>query len=154
MSLPCAAAAASPLPHAMAALPPALPAAPTPDTPSRPATPPKALALDYTAASRASLLSTFTVLAVPIIGSLSGQRIKPMVWAAAAAALAGTAMLEGSGGDVPPNVGDLWSVASAVLFAAQICAAERQLRVLPKRSELPLMAVSMATVAEIGRAHV
>ncbi|GBF87729.1 hypothetical protein Rsub_00440 [Raphidocelis subcapitata] len=109
----------------------------------------QALALANTAASRASLLSTFTVLAVPIIAGLSGQRIRPVVWAAAAAALAGTAMLEGSGGDVPPNAGDLWAVASAVLFAAQICSAERQISRLPKRSELPLMAVSMLTVAAL-----
>jgi len=53
----------------------------------------QALALAHTAASRASLLSTFTVLAVPLIAGMSGQRIRPIVWACSAAALAGTAML-------------------------------------------------------------
>ena len=53
----------------------------------------QALALAHTAASRASLLSTFTVLIVPMIAGLNGQRVRPVVWACAAAALAGTAML-------------------------------------------------------------
>jgi hypothetical protein len=53
----------------------------------------QAVALAHTAASRASLLSTFTVLAVPMIAGLAGERIKPLVWGCALAALVGTGML-------------------------------------------------------------
>jgi hypothetical protein len=53
----------------------------------------QAMALAHTDASRASLLSTFTVLAVPMIAGMSGQRIRPIVWGCSAAALMGTAML-------------------------------------------------------------
>jgi drug/metabolite transporter (DMT)-like permease len=177
-----------------------------PPTPPRPpGARPQALALAHTDASRASLLSTFTVLAVPLIAGLRGQHIRPIVWACSAAALAGTAMLvraravalragaaaawwagalctsswqhllrpcprpspqprraavcliipvsqEGGSGGSPPNVGDLLAVVSAVLFAMQITAAERQMHRLPKGSELQLMAVSMLTVAGLTTA--
>jgi hypothetical protein len=59
---------------------------------------------------------------------------------------------EGGSGGSPPNVGDLLAVVSAVLFAMQITAAEAQMHRLPKRSELPLMAVSMLTVAGLTSA--
>jgi drug/metabolite transporter (DMT)-like permease len=72
-----------------------------------------------TPASRASLLSTFTVLAVPCLAGLSGQRVKPLVWACGLAALAGTTLLEQGGGE-PPNAGDLLSILSALFFAMQV----------------------------------
>ena len=53
----------------------------------------QALALAGTAASRAALLSSFTVVTVPLLAGLKGAHIRPMVWGCAAAALAGTAML-------------------------------------------------------------
>lgn len=110
----------------------------------------QALALASTSASRASLLSTFTVLTVPLIAGLSGQKIKPIVWACSAAALAGTAMLEEGSSLGPPNVGDAWAVASALFFGAQMFVAERHMRALPPKSELPLMGVSMLTVATLA----
>lgn len=61
-------------------------------------------ALALTPASRASLLSTFTVIAVPCLAGLSGQRVKPLVWACGIAALVGTTLLEQGGGE-PPNAG-------------------------------------------------
>ena len=58
-----------------------------------------------------------------------------------------------NGGDLgPPNAGDALAVLSAVLFAAQITAAEHQMRTLPKGSELALMAVSTLTVAALTAA--
>jgi len=65
----------------------------------------QALALASTAASRASLLSTFTVLAVPMMAGLGGQKIRPVVWGCAAAALAGTAMLVRAWGRVCVRAG-------------------------------------------------
>lgn len=61
-------------------------------------------ALALTPASRASLLSTFTVLAVPCLAGLAGQKVKPMVFGCGIAALIGTAFLEQGGGE-PPNAG-------------------------------------------------
>jgi drug/metabolite transporter (DMT)-like permease len=112
----------------------------------------QALALQGTSASRASLLSTFTVLTVPLIAGLSGQRVRPVVWACGAAALVGTAMLEGGSSLGPPNAGDAWAVASALFFGAQMFVAERATRRLPPGSELPLMAASLLSVAAIGAA--
>lgn len=63
-------------------------------------------ALFLTPASRASLLSTFTVIAVPCLAGLSGERVKPLVWACGLAALVGTTLLEQGGGE-PPNAGGL-----------------------------------------------
>lgn len=61
-------------------------------------------ALFLTPASRASLLSTFTVIAVPCLAGLSGERVKPLVWACGIAAIVGTTLLEQGGGE-PPNAG-------------------------------------------------
>jgi hypothetical protein len=40
----------------------------------------QAFALQTTDASRAALLSTFTVLTVPILAGLNGTKIRPLVW--------------------------------------------------------------------------
>jgi drug/metabolite transporter (DMT)-like permease len=76
-------------------------------------------ALAFTDASRASLLSTFTVLLVPVLVGLTGQKIRPIVWVCALAALGGTSLLEQSGS--PPNIGDLAGLISAGFFAVQVC---------------------------------
>lgn len=70
-------------------------------------------ALFLTPASRASLLSTFTVIAVPCIAGLSGEKVKPLVWACGLAALVGTTLLEQGGGS-PPNVGEFVCVGARV----------------------------------------
>jgi drug/metabolite transporter (DMT)-like permease len=113
----------------------------------------QSLALAHTPASRASLLSTFTVLAVPLLAGLSGAKIKPLVWGCGAAALLGTSLLE-SGGGAPPNIGDAYSVVSALFFAVQLFRTERISRQLPGGAGgmLPLMALSMATVAVVSAA--
>lgn len=103
-------------------------------------------ALFLTPASRASLLSTFTVIAVPCLAGLSGERVKPLVWACGIAALVGTTLLEQGGGE-PPNAGDLLSIASALFFAIQIFRTEKTSRVLPEGGNLPYMAIILATVA-------
>lgn len=74
--------------------------------------------LASTDASRASFLSTFTVLVVPFLAGLSGSRVRPVTWAAAALSLVGVGLLEQSGR--PPSVGDIWSFVSAVAFGIQV----------------------------------
>jgi hypothetical protein len=71
-----------------------------------------------TDASRASFLSTFTVLVVPFLAGLSGRGVKPITWASATAALVGVSMLEQSGSS--PSLGDLWSALSAMFFGVQM----------------------------------
>jgi drug/metabolite transporter (DMT)-like permease len=103
-------------------------------------------ALFLTPASRASLLSTFTVIAVPCLAGLTGEKVKPLVWACGIAALVGTTLLEQGGGE-PPNAGDLLSILSALFFAVQIFRTEKTSRLLPEGSNLPYMAIILATVA-------
>lgn len=76
-------------------------------------------ALSLTPASRASLLSTFTVIAVPCLAGLSGQKVKPLVWACGLAALVGTTLLEQGGGE-PPNVGECVCVCDMVAAGLKI----------------------------------
>uniref|UniRef100_A0A383VDB4 EamA domain-containing protein n=1 Tax=Tetradesmus obliquus TaxID=3088 RepID=A0A383VDB4_TETOB len=108
-------------------------------------------ALSLTPASRASLLSTFTVIAVPCLAGLSGQKVKPLVWACGLAALVGTTLLEQGGGE-PPNVGDLLSIISALFFAMQLFRTEQTSRKLPEGSALPLMSIIVSTVAAASMA--
>lgn len=75
------------------------------------------------------------MLAVPIIAGFNGAKIRPIVWACSAAALAGTAMLEEGSSLGPPNIGDAWAVVSAMSFAAQMWVVEKHTHALPKNSE-------------------
>jgi len=103
-----------------------------------------------TDASRASFLSTFTVLVVPFAAGLSGRGVRPITWAAATAALVGVSMLEQSG--APPCLGDLWSAISAVAFGVQIFRTEHWSRVLGRRQIIPLMSVVLGTTAALATA--
>jgi len=112
----------------------------------------QALGLMTTDASRASFISTFTVLAVPFLASSrlgDGRPVKWTVWVSALVALAGVSLLEEGGGS-PPGVGDLWSLASAIFFGIQIFRTEKLSRKLPPQSTFQLMSLSLATVAGIS----
>lgn len=105
----------------------------------------QSFALHATDASRASLLSTFTVLAVPLLAGLNGRKIKPMVWLCCIGSILGTSLLEQSG--QPPNIGDLLSIFSAIFFGIQIYRTEQISQSLPPSSAMPVTAVAMLTVA-------
>lgn len=79
----------------------------------------QSLGLLTTDASRASFLSAFTVILVPIISGLSGKGVSKTTWSAAFVAMLGTSMLEQGGGAVP-GVGDAFSLLSAAFFAIQV----------------------------------
>ncbi len=98
-----------------------------------------------TDASRASFLSTFTVLVVPFLAGLSGRGVRPITWASALAALVGVSMLEQSGS--APSWGDLWSALSAMAFGVQMFRTEYWSRVLGKDSAFQLMSVVLTTTA-------
>ena len=79
----------------------------------------QSMGLFTTDASRASFLSTFTVLVVPfLVGLTPGRSVRPITWGASLAALAGVSLLEQSG--TQPSLGDLWSFLSAVAFGFQV----------------------------------
>jgi drug/metabolite transporter (DMT)-like permease len=98
-----------------------------------------------TEASRASFLSTFTVLVVPFLAGFSGTGVRPLTWAAAVTAVLGVSLLEQGG--APPSMGDVWSIVSAVAFGVQIFRTEHYSRVLGRRQTIPLMSVVLATTA-------
>lgn len=103
-------------------------------------------------ASRASFISAFTVLAVPFLASSrfgDGREIKWSVWLSALGAMTGVALLEQGGGS-PLGVGDVWSLASAILFGIQIYRTEKLSREIPTESVLPLMSISLTTIAAIS----
>jgi len=114
----------------------------------------QALGLLTTDASRASFLSAFTVVAVPL---LSGTRVagepktvQPVTWLCAASAILGVFLLEDAA--VDPGPGDAWALASALLFAVQIMRTEARSRETEEEQVLPLLAVTVATVAAISAA--
>jgi drug/metabolite transporter (DMT)-like permease len=110
----------------------------------------QSLGLLTTDASRASFLSTFTVLVVPILVGLSGRGVQPIIWAAAAASVGGVSLLEQSG--APPSVGDLWSVASAFAFGLQMFRTEHWSRRLSSKYTVHLMSVVLAVTAAAAAA--
>lgn len=69
-------------------------------------------------ASRGAFLTGLTVVVVPVCAGLSGSGVKRTTWVAVAVAVVGVWLLEGSGS--PPTWGDLWNLASAVLFSLQV----------------------------------
>ncbi|CAL5219032.1 g791 [Coccomyxa viridis] len=103
-----------------------------------------------TDASRASFISTFTVLVVPLLAGATGKAdVKPLTYVSALMALAGVALLVEKGGVIMPNSGDAWSFASAVFFGIQVFRTEIISRRLNKSATLPLMSAALTTVASI-----
>lgn len=105
----------------------------------------QSLGLLYTDASRASFLSTFSVLVVPLLVGFLGKGVKPFVWLSVMAAFVGVGLLEHSGTEF--GVGDVWSFLSAVFFGIQVFRTEIVSRRLPYRATLPLMSIVMFTIA-------
>lgn len=99
--------------------------------------------LAATDASRASFLSTFTVIVVPLLAGLTGNGVKPLIWATSVVALVGVGLLEDSGAAF--CIGDVWSFLSAVFFGVQLFRTEGLARALPSNSTLPLMSIILGT---------
>ena len=114
----------------------------------------QALGLMTTDASRASFLSAFTVVAVPLLSGtrVAGQpkAVEPITWLCAASAILGVFLLEDAA--VDPGPGDAWALASSLLFAVQIMRTEARSRETAEEQVLPLLAVTVATVAAISAA--
>jgi len=108
----------------------------------------QAVGLMSTDASRASFLSTFTVILVPILVGITGRGISKTTWGAAGLALTGTWLLENGG--TKASIGDLYNLMSAAFFALQIFRTEHYCRKLPRSAMMPVLATSMATTAVLG----
>ncbi|HEU4741857.1 MAG TPA: DMT family transporter [Meiothermus sp.] len=98
----------------------------------------QAVGLQYTSASRSAFITALNVILVPIILGLFGRRIGLPVWLAAVLAVAGVGLLSYDGS--PPNVGDLWTVGTALTYAAYVI----RLEVYAKR--LPALGLTTAQV--------
>lgn len=98
-------------------------------------------------ASRCSFISAITVIAVPIVAGLSGQKIKPINWIAAGIALAGVSLLE-SGGN--PSIGDFWALGSSIMFATHIVRTEKYSKRLPSTASVPLLALQLLTITALA----
>ncbi|XP_075263820.1 uncharacterized protein LOC142355596 [Convolutriloba macropyga] len=105
----------------------------------------QAIALTTTDASKCAFLSTFTVLAVPLVASMDGQSIKLRTVLAALGAVAGVGLLE-QGGTHGMCVGDAWASISALIFAVQIYRTEVVSRRLPSDSQMGLMSTLMVSL--------
>eukprot|EP00210_Caulerpa_lentillifera_P005199 g4967.t2 len=113
------------------------------------------LGLLTTDASRVSFLSALTVILVPFIVGVSGKGVSKLAWCSAGIALIGVCLLSGSGGDgvtssVGFSIGDLFSLASAAFIALQVVRTEHYSRLVPSRSCLPLLGLSMLSVASLS----
>ncbi|MER3481445.1 MAG: EamA family transporter [Meiothermus sp.] len=89
----------------------------------------QAVGLQYTSASRSAFITALNVILVPMILGLFGRRIGLPVWLAAVLAVAGVGLLSYDGS--PPNVGDLWTVGTALTYAAYVIRLEAYARRLP-----------------------
>uniref|UniRef100_A0A061SE46 EamA domain-containing protein n=1 Tax=Tetraselmis sp. GSL018 TaxID=582737 RepID=A0A061SE46_9CHLO len=109
----------------------------------------QAVSLAETTASKAAFLSTFTVLAVPLVASLDGRTIRIRTVLAAVGAFVGVSLLE----EGAPNgfcCGDMWAFVSACLFGVQIYRTEVHARRLPSSSSMALMSCSLVALAAMS----
>ncbi|KAL2518544.1 Uncharacterized protein Adt_14791 [Abeliophyllum distichum] len=105
----------------------------------------QALGLLTSDAGRASFLTTFTAIVVPLIDGMLGSTVPALTWFGALMSIVGVAMLESSGS--PPCVGDLLSFLSAVFFGIHMLRTEHISRSTSKENFLPLLGYEICTVS-------
>jgi len=106
----------------------------------------QSLGLRHTSASRGAFLTGTCVVMVPFFAAfVFRRRVRPRLFAAAATALAGLALL--CFDLAPPNRGDAWILACAVLYAWYIVALEEPVRRLGAGR---LSLVQLVTVAALA----
>jgi len=101
----------------------------------------QAVGLAETSVGRSAFITSLNVVFVPALAALGGRRVPPRVWAAAALALLGTGLLCNDG---HPNIGDAWTLVTAVTYAVYIIRLERYTSRFPS---MPLTAVQLWVVA-------
>ncbi|XP_077241074.1 uncharacterized protein LOC143881707 [Tasmannia lanceolata] len=105
----------------------------------------QALGLLTSDAGRASFISSFTVIVVPLIDGMFGARVPALTWFGALISLAGVALLESSGS--PPSVGDVLNILSAVFFGIHMLRTEHISRSTNKEKYLALLGYQVCVIA-------
>jgi len=89
------------------------------------------IGLQYTTVGRSAFITSLHVIFVPAFAGLLGRSARPMIWLAAAIALAGVGLLSHDGS--PPNAGDWWTLGCALSWAIYITRMETFANALPAR---------------------
>ncbi|KAG1334723.1 Integral membrane protein [Cocos nucifera] len=105
----------------------------------------QALALLTSDAGRASFISAFTVIVVPLIDGMFGATIPAFIWYGAFVSLIGVAMLECGGS--PPCVGDALNILSSVFFGIHMLRTEQISRSTKKENFLALLGYEVCVMA-------
>lgn len=99
----------------------------------------QAIGLMHTSASRSAFITALNVVLVPLILGLVGRRLGG-VWLAALLAFLGVGFLSYDPRQPPLNVGDLWTLLTALTYALYIVRLEVHAKAFPS---LPLTAVQI-----------
>ncbi|GAV63118.1 EamA domain-containing protein [Cephalotus follicularis] len=105
----------------------------------------QAFGLETSDAGRASFLSMFTVIVVPLLDGMLGAIVPARTWFGAFMSIVGVGMLESSGS--PPSVGDIFNFLSAVFFGIHLLRTEHISRSTKGRDLLPLLGYELCVVA-------
>ncbi|XP_050376421.1 uncharacterized protein LOC126793833 [Argentina anserina] len=105
----------------------------------------EALGLLTSDAGRASFISLFTVIVVPLLDGLLGSTIPARTWFGVLMSALGVGMLECSGS--PPQVGDLFNFLSAIFFGIHMLRTEHISRSTKKESYLAILGYEVCVVA-------
>ncbi|CAI9095998.1 OLC1v1032058C3 [Oldenlandia corymbosa var. corymbosa] len=105
----------------------------------------QALGLQTSGAGRASFLTMFTVIVVPLLDGLLGSEIPAVTWFGAFMSIVGVGMLETSG--AAPCVGDFLNFSSAVFFGVHMLRTQHISRSTHKDNFLALLGYQVSVVA-------
>ncbi|CAI5490840.1 unnamed protein product [Closterium sp. Naga37s-1] len=110
----------------------------------------QAVGLQTTEAGRAAFIGTFTVIEVPLIaGLVFGAKIPYITWVSAAAAVAGVALLE-TGASDSSLLGEIWTIASALLFGIHMLRSEHHTRHVEPTDAIPLISLQLSVTAVLS----
>uniref|UniRef100_A0A0D9VY02 EamA domain-containing protein n=1 Tax=Leersia perrieri TaxID=77586 RepID=A0A0D9VY02_9ORYZ len=105
----------------------------------------QALGLISSEAGRASFITAFTVIVVPLIDGIFGASIPKLTWFGAIVSLVGIGLLECGGS--PPCVGDVLNFFAAVFFGIHMLRTEQISRSTDKKKFLALLSFEVLVVA-------
>ncbi len=89
----------------------------------------QAVGLVYTTVGRSAFITALSVVMVPLVAGALGRKVARRVWVGAGMALVGVGLLTYDG--APPNVGDLWTLMTALAYTAFILRLEYYARRMP-----------------------
>ncbi|XP_062212173.1 uncharacterized protein LOC133913128 isoform X2 [Phragmites australis] len=105
----------------------------------------QAIGLLSSDAGRASFITAFTVIVVPLIDGILGASIPKLTWFGAIVSLVGIGLLECGGS--PPCVGDVLNFFSALFFGIHMLRTEQISRSTDKKKFLALLSLEVLVVA-------